>query len=552
VSSILEYQRRLRTRRNELAPISRLPNELLLVVFHFCVPRLRSTDLEFSSGLEWHHVLSFSRVCNAWRTIALSASSLWTEPLFDRPRLAMETLSWARNYPMRIMWNMQTSNKTARLDSIAALDNALEHIAHIEFLGLSAPPKHLSRILWGNRNEAPMLEHLRILNASTEPVVFGDMFVEGVPALRVLELRGCRVRKENASHIFVHLTSLTLRHCVIDLDDVIDALRDSPRLVTLVLENSAEFDNDPYTRFAEVSLPNLQCFEIIDREPKVVVKLLACMRLPSLVSIDVDLIHDDDESIDITTMNLDELQSFIQLAISCASLNHEAPSALTLCTHGLDILLVADRGDTRGRVCLRAYSNAYFWEVLDIVTKQIPVGGLLELCVSSGEDHIEPQDTQSAWARAFSKLPALQTLRLAGDAADTFSAALHSPVAPQRLPLPNLHTLSVFLVDLAVATISMDPLKIKKMSDQALNSVMLRNVLGACLSERRAAGRMLPFLLLQDCVASKKRNPAFFDRFFDDYVEHVELRDTEVEPKTHWLHRDRLEGQLVVALYRAL
>jgi hypothetical protein len=462
----------------------------------------------------------------------------------------METLSWARNYPMRIMWNMQTSNKTTRLDSIAALDKALEHIAHIEFLGLSAPPKHLSRILWENRNEAPMLEHLRVLNASTEPVVFRHMFVEGVPALRVLELGGCLIRKEHASHIFAHLTSLTLRHCVIDLDDVVDALRDSPRLVTLVLENSAECDNDPSTRFAEVSLPNLQCFEITDREPKVVAKLLACMRLPSSVSIDVDLIHDDIENI--TPMDWDELQSFIQLAVSCASLHHEAPSALILCTNGWDVMVGADRGDTLGRLRLRAYADVPFWQVLDTVTSQIPVEGLIELCVSSGGEYIESQNALAAWARAFDKLPVLQTLRLAGDAVDTLSAALQRPVTRQILPLPALHTLSVFLVDLAVATKMVGPIEINNMSEEALDRVILRNALGACLSQRHGAERTLPFLLLQDCIAYNERNPAFFDHFFDDYVERVELHDTGVEPKIHWLHPGQLEGQLMVAHWRTL
>ncbi|KAI0064196.1 hypothetical protein BV25DRAFT_1823153 [Artomyces pyxidatus] len=61
-----------KSRRNAIAPISRLPPEIMSRVFSFCVPDLHAYD----TNLEW---IKISHVCTRWRTVALNSTNIWSE-----------------------------------------------------------------------------------------------------------------------------------------------------------------------------------------------------------------------------------------------------------------------------------------------------------------------------------------------------------------------------------------------------------------------------------------------------------------------------------------
>ena len=73
IARLKESIRALKSRRNELSPISRLPAEILCNIFSLI------EDNIFSSGRSPKSWTNFSRVSQHWRSTALSAPELWSK-----------------------------------------------------------------------------------------------------------------------------------------------------------------------------------------------------------------------------------------------------------------------------------------------------------------------------------------------------------------------------------------------------------------------------------------------------------------------------------------
>ena len=80
--SVRESIRALKSRRNELSPISRLPTEILCNIFKFSL-----TD--YPRPETW---TNFNQVSQHWRSSALSAPELWTNIILSYPRWTQEML----------------------------------------------------------------------------------------------------------------------------------------------------------------------------------------------------------------------------------------------------------------------------------------------------------------------------------------------------------------------------------------------------------------------------------------------------------------------------
>ena len=82
IQALEESVRALKSRRNELSPISRLPAEILCNI---------SLSTLWSPGRpeSW---TNFSQVSQRWRSLALSASDLWTNIPHRYPRWTQEML----------------------------------------------------------------------------------------------------------------------------------------------------------------------------------------------------------------------------------------------------------------------------------------------------------------------------------------------------------------------------------------------------------------------------------------------------------------------------
>lgn len=87
---IVERQRGLLIHRNTLLPISRLPPEIISLVFRLIAP-----------GPE-NKCLAFSQVCHHWRELALNNPQLWRSPIMAVPDLAVEMAERANGVPLNI------------------------------------------------------------------------------------------------------------------------------------------------------------------------------------------------------------------------------------------------------------------------------------------------------------------------------------------------------------------------------------------------------------------------------------------------------------------
>ncbi|EIN13372.1 hypothetical protein PUNSTDRAFT_33014, partial [Punctularia strigosozonata HHB-11173 SS5] len=111
IESLLDQVRTLRTQHNHWAPVSRLPPELLSLVFHHCVyspadyPRCSpggsgpaTPSLPLSTRL-----FPFMEVCRHWRAVALNCAPLWSNVACIDASLTAELLSRSKDAPLDIL-----------------------------------------------------------------------------------------------------------------------------------------------------------------------------------------------------------------------------------------------------------------------------------------------------------------------------------------------------------------------------------------------------------------------------------------------------------------
>jgi hypothetical protein len=165
-------------RRNALAPISILPPETLVRVFHFLV----------FEDLGW---LRATHVCRFWRQVALDDSSLWAtiSSISANKELISEMLARARNAPLNINIFL---DGTSGLEVLHMLPL---HLSHTRELRLHGPSMILPGSIPGIcHQEAPVLEHFELtvpmINFPITSQDFGGttLFKGQAPRLRTFSL----------------------------------------------------------------------------------------------------------------------------------------------------------------------------------------------------------------------------------------------------------------------------------------------------------------------------------------------------------------------------
>jgi len=229
-------------RRNMLVPISILPAEILVYIFHSnaflvqpCFPSL---------GLGWANV---THVCRRWRQIALDNSTLWTHFL-DYPEnkdWITERLSRARNGPLVIDY----SGSIMRKDTFSLFIPHISHTRELYLRNLSGIPS--SDIIQGiSTQRAPALESLELSVSNTSPIehfVGHSLFKGPLPKLRIfcislilfpwsLVPRGQLTRLEVtlSEEDFTSDPKVSPHE---DLNELIDVLVNCPALEVLTLKN---------------------------------------------------------------------------------------------------------------------------------------------------------------------------------------------------------------------------------------------------------------------------------------------------------------------------
>ncbi|KAJ7157446.1 hypothetical protein C8R46DRAFT_1004420 [Mycena filopes] len=204
-ATLLKAISALDSRRNELAPISKLSPELLSEIFLIVAAhsRLSAAHPEYLSAAEVRRCTV--GVCHHWRAVARSTAHLWGYIDFarDSPERVQEALENSKVTQLVVQANLCSS--TYGLRSVLL---ALEHLPRIECLDLSFKASEYSSFLAPRFVEAaPALAVLR-LYCEHEILLPSGIFAGATPRLRELELRGCMM--SNDSPLLRNLTYLSV------------------------------------------------------------------------------------------------------------------------------------------------------------------------------------------------------------------------------------------------------------------------------------------------------------------------------------------------------
>ena len=196
----------LRSWRNSLSHVFRLPPELLAAIF---LEYMRQWHREY--GLcrataipPWVNV---SYVCRDWRKIALSCAELWTHLFFVSPDWMDELLKRSKTAPLTIHADIDSDT------AMVPLEKALGHLERIQDLWIYCSRSVASKIRARLSATASLLRSFHLSLSSfgypdDQFEVGKDIFNGVMPGLRKVHLEFCQV--DWGSPIFNGLTELSL------------------------------------------------------------------------------------------------------------------------------------------------------------------------------------------------------------------------------------------------------------------------------------------------------------------------------------------------------
>ncbi|EIM80574.1 uncharacterized protein STEHIDRAFT_162354 [Stereum hirsutum FP-91666 SS1] len=250
--SLERYRLSILTHKNLLAPVSRIPPEIMAAIFALVAPLLDSRlELErtYNMGPFQDHVeqdrareledirslISASQACSRWRDIALRCATLWANVWHENPWWGQEMLKRARSVPLQF-FSIHSSGTDASIRKIISSHTFRRLCAPIDDTDLGDA---LSR-------PAPWLEiaHLALgALRTTDPCIPSHLFFRNAPRLRCLRIEGDLGYGELLQSPILHnLSRLELysehtRAPIPSISHLLDALKQMPRLQVLALED---------------------------------------------------------------------------------------------------------------------------------------------------------------------------------------------------------------------------------------------------------------------------------------------------------------------------
>ena len=230
INSWEESTRALRSRRNILAPISRLPPETLATIFSFLSPSWNK-EAGYSAWMSVVHV------CRRWRETALNHPRLWSHINFTNltPSGVAGMLARAKESPLHLDADV-TKWSVTQFDVFRNYVEA--HMSHTRQLSICGS---LHAVFDRLVSSAPTLEFLSLSHkprpsASAKVVIPIDLFNCTAPSLTSLELKSCDISWK--SPLLKRLRSLEILRLSTEarptLEDWLGALNEMPQLETLI------------------------------------------------------------------------------------------------------------------------------------------------------------------------------------------------------------------------------------------------------------------------------------------------------------------------------
>jgi hypothetical protein len=252
IARLEESIRALKSRRNELSPISRLPIEILCNIFKFSLAACWTPEPE-----SW---TNFSQVSRHWRSSALSAPELWTNITVGYPRWTQEMLIRSKKAKLTIRSSLSLP-KLKHETIVETVRSCLYEMNRVEEINLSVNPILIfEEIFRGLPKSAPQL-HTLTLCIWKFPGAFSihDGFLHDTERLQRVELINCKISWD--SRLLTGLTRLTLGNSLKAkslIIQVLHALRRMPALTHLDLNDSIPDDLKGLFTYAVIDLPCLR------------------------------------------------------------------------------------------------------------------------------------------------------------------------------------------------------------------------------------------------------------------------------------------------------
>ena len=180
----------LKSRHNSIAPVSRLPAEILYRIF-LAVRTATLYTPPFRNRARWIRV---THVCQRWRSIGLDCVSLWLDlEDFMHPALMDEILTRSKNGLLSVTFHTLDGSQGAR----TTLQRALSRADRIRCLHLTAETstrEHLQKAISYCSANAPVLEGLTLICYGQARITLPQgLSAEGAPFVRKLEISNCGI-----------------------------------------------------------------------------------------------------------------------------------------------------------------------------------------------------------------------------------------------------------------------------------------------------------------------------------------------------------------------
>ncbi|KAH9949130.1 hypothetical protein B0H21DRAFT_154796 [Amylocystis lapponica] len=276
--------------RNTLAPINRLPNELLVEIFSgLTQDRPESTDVTHAS-----------HVCRHWRHLALTNAKLWCNIWLPRRKQALENLRRSKGALIHVSHDDQEA-VCVGYSTALSVAIVVPHTHRVKSLRLSLCDTMLESMQAFALSAAPHLQELSleklcfdVYDICDGPIIFKD----DLPALRSLSLSSVTIPW--SSRILKNLVHLQLVYTHVQnslptLQRLLDILEQCPGLECLILRHSEPADTlaMPVTR--QVDLPCLSTLRLESTFPRRIATLLEHLSIPADTAMRlVTLLGDED------------------------------------------------------------------------------------------------------------------------------------------------------------------------------------------------------------------------------------------------------------------
>ena len=505
IGSLQALIRTLKSRQNELAPISRLSSELLTTIFSILSV---SAWHEGSGVLEW---IRIAHVCRQWREIALNYPRFWSRINFTRltPVGMAEILFRAKMAPLHLEAYPRKRNM-ARFEVIGKQLKA--HISHTRYLKVSGcdPSTVIKRLV----SPTPDLESLTLCHSSSLTGVdystIPDNLFEGTaPSLTTLQLQNCDIGWK--SPLFKRLRILKIHvlseEAMPGLNDWLDALNELPQLNELSLRFATPRAPLAHPLISRtVTLPSLTRFKIED-SAKDCALALAHLVFPTLTWLHVHVDSHNREGEDVllvipyVVQKVYVLHDMEPLRSILIGDEKNSTEILTWTTPGADVKIhgppVLDDWSHSACFTFSASARDDDWihganaAIFDALLTLLPMNSVSTLTAQKSTGL-----SKQFWLRHTSRLPLLEQARLVSTAAEEFWKMLAEdiPLDSDGPQLPKLTRL--ILLDVVMSTTTFHHLR------DTLIARVEQGVPLECLDLRACTTRKRDFKLLTEIVVN--------------------------------------------------